>query len=97
MVVDAHASGPTRQGLFAYLDTMVKGDTIEVETGNGQRYTYKVVATETVNIDKVDMQKLMLPHGNVTHGANFITCTGDWLKDSQTYNERAIVYTELVR
>ena len=32
-VIDAHASGPTRQGLFAYLDTLKQGDNIIVEKG----------------------------------------------------------------
>ena len=96
VVIDAHASGPTREGLFAYLDTLTKGDTIEVETGDGTRYTYRVVATETVKLEDVDMKKLMLPYGTATHGANFITCAGDWLEGSETFNERAVVYTELV-
>ena len=96
VVIDAHASGPTREGLFAYLDTLTKGDAIEVETGDGTRYTYRVVATETVKLEDVDMKKLMLPYGTATHGANFITCAGDWLEGSETFNERAVVYTELV-
>ena len=35
--IDGHASGATRQGIFAYLDTVAIGDTIQVEKGNGER------------------------------------------------------------
>ncbi len=97
VVIDGHASGPTREGLFAYLDTLVKGDRVTVETGNGKKYTYKVIAKETVDRTKVDMQKLMLPYGNIIQGANFITCSGDWQQNDQTFSKRTVVYTELVK
>lgn len=97
VVIDAHASGPTRQGLFAYLDTLKKGDKVTVEAGSGKGYTYRVVATETVPRNKVDMQKLMLPYGAAIQGLNLITCTGKWEQGSQTYDQRAIVYTERVQ
>ena len=44
----AHASGPTREGLFAYLDELKAGDTVEIERGDGTKVTYSVVKTETV-------------------------------------------------
>lgn len=95
-VVDAHASGPTRMGLFAYLDTMQQGDRVQVERGDGTVLEYEVVAVETTAIDAVDMQKVLKPYGDATEGLNLITCTGQWLKDQRTYNQRAIVYTKRV-
>jgi LPXTG-site transpeptidase (sortase) family protein len=97
VVVDAHASGPTREGLFAYLDTLAVGDMVTIETGNGTKYTYKVTLTETVDRTQVDMQKLMLPSGNAIQGANFITCSGKWQEKESTFSQRTIVYTELVK
>lgn len=97
VVIDGHASGPTREGLFAYLETLVEGDTITIETGNGKKYNYRVVAKETVDRTKVDMQKLMLPHGTAIQGANFITCSGKWLQGKETFSQRSIVYTELIK
>jgi len=94
VVVNAHASGPTRQGLFAYIETLGKGDTIAIETGDKKRHTYKVVSKQTVSRHKVDMKKLMLPHGTATEGLNLMTCTGKWEQSAQTYSERVIVYTE---
>ena len=95
-VIDAHASGATRQGLFAYLDTLATGDTLSVERGDGTTFTYKVTHTETVALNEVDMKKLLKPYGAATEGVNLITCTGTWLPDQKTYDHRVIVYTERV-
>ena len=93
-VIDAHASGPTRQGLFAYLNTLAAGDVVTIERGDGAKLSYKVVHTETVALDAVDMTKVLLPHGTATEGLNLITCDGQWLQSSGTYDKRTIVYTE---
>lgn len=95
-LIDAHASGPTRQGLFAYLDTMQKGDRVKLERGDGEMLEYEVVAVETTALDAVDMQKVLKPYGDATEGLNLITCTGKWLQQQRTYNQRAIVYTQRV-
>lgn len=93
-VIDAHASGPSRKGLFAYLDTLKEGDTLEVEMGDGARYAYRIVHLETVDLDKVDMEKLLRPYGDRAEGLNLITCAGSWLRDSRTFDQRVLVYAE---
>lgn len=94
--IDAHASGATREGLFAYLDTMAVGDTLQLEKGDGQKLTYRVTHVETVPLDQVDMNKTLAPYNGATSGLNLMTCTGKWIEDKQTYDKRAIVYTELI-
>ena len=94
MFIDAHASGPTREGLFAYLDKLAEGDEIQIEKGDGTRLTYRVAHTETVALADIDMRKALLPHGNILRGLNLMTCTGKWLDDKQTYDQRVIVYAE---
>lgn len=95
-VIDAHASGPTREGLFAYLNTLVVGDAVEIERGDGSKVSYKVVAKETVARDAVDMRKFMTVYGGANEGLNMITCDGSWVKDQRTFSDRTIVYTEKV-
>lgn len=95
-VIDAHASGPTRQGLFAYLDTLVQGDRVKVERGDGEVLEYEVIAVETTPLDSIDMEKVLRPYGDATEGLNLITCAGRWLQNQQTYDQRAIVYTKRV-
>lgn len=94
--IDAHASGATRQGLFAYLDTLKNGDTITVEQGDGTIFTYKVVHSETVARDAVDMKKALSVYGQADEGLNLMTCTGAWIKNEETYDKRVVVYTERV-
>lgn len=96
MFVDAHASGATRQGLFAYLDTLKNGDTVTIEKGDGAVLTYKVVHVETVSKDAVDMNKALQVYGGAKEGLNLMTCTGKWINNEKTYDKRAVVYTERV-
>ena len=96
MVVDAHASGRLREGLFAYIDKMAVGDAIAIEKGDGNKLNYRVTYTEEVPLDQVDMKKLLLPYGSATNGLNLITCSGSYLKESATYDHRIIVYAEQV-
>lgn len=94
--INAHASGPTRQGLFAYLDTLTKGDKLKIEKGDGTFINYRVVYVETVDLKKVDMRKVLLPYGNTLRGLNLMTCSGEWVQDAQTYDKRTVVYTEQI-
>lgn len=95
-VIDGHASGPTREGLFASLDKLALGDKVSVERGNGSLVNYEVIYTETVALDAVDMNQVLLPRGNSKEGLNLITCTGQWLKEKNTYDHRVIVYTKRI-
>lgn len=95
-LIDAHASGATRQGLFAYLDTLKIGETLSLERGDGQKFNYAVTHVETVPLKEVDMAKVLKPYGAAEEGLNLITCTGTWIPDQKTYDHRVIVYTKRV-
>jgi len=94
--IDAHASGSTRQGLFAYLDTLKNGDVVSVEQGDGIVFNYKVVHSETVARDAVNMDKALRVYGDASEGLNLMTCTGKWIANERTYDQRVVVYTERV-
>lgn len=96
-LIDAHASGVTRAGVFAYVDTLKIGDEMTVENGVGEVFTYRVTHKETVALDDVDMSKLLLPYGTATEGVNLITCTGEWVEEKKTFDHRVLVYTERVQ
>jgi len=96
MFIDGHASGATREGLLAYLDTLQIDDEIQVEKGDGEKLTYRVVHVETVALADVDMRKVLLPYENTSRALNLMTCTGKWLPLEKTYDKRVIVYTEQV-
>ena len=96
MFIDGHASGASRLGLFAYLENLKVGDTLQVEKGDMSRVTYRVVHVETVPIDSVDMNKALAPYKGVENGLNLMTCTGTWIKEKETLDHRVVVYTEQV-
>lgn len=96
VVIDAHASGVTRQGLFAYLNTLSIGDIVNIERGDGKILTYRVTEKETKEVDKVDMNKLMTVRGSAEEGLNLITCDGKWSREKGTFNKRTIIYSEIV-
>lgn len=96
MFIDGHASGASRLGLFAYLDTLQAGDYITVEKGDGQQLSYVVRAVDTYDANAVDMTKALSPYTKGAKGLNLMTCTGSWVPDEQTYDQRVVVYTEQV-
>ena len=96
MFIDGHASGSTRQGLFAYLDTLKIGDTVSVEKGDGETLNYEVVKVSTIPLTAIDMGSILAPYAGVDNGLNLMTCTGRWVKDSATLDHRVVVYTKQV-
>lgn len=96
-VIDGHVSGPTQKGVFYGLDKLTAGDVLMVEKGNGDKVYYKVVKTEVVNADSVDMAKLLLPTTVGKAGLNLISCTGKFNSQKQQFEQRALVYAEQIQ
>jgi hypothetical protein len=61
--------------------------------GDNSEYKYKVVALEKFDADKVDMNKVLKPYDANKQGLNIMTCNGKFIKDTQTYDKRLVVYT----
>ena len=92
-IIDGHASGPSRQGLFAYVETLSNGDRVVVERGEGTKLTYEVVGKAEYNYKNVNMAEVMRVHGNGDEGMNMITCTGAWVPGEKTFDTRAVIFT----
>lgn len=92
-IIVAHASGPTRRGLFAYLDTLKAGDQLAVERGDGSRLNYQVLSKKVLPLDKVDMEEMFrVQEGD--EGLNLMTCAGKWLAERKTFEQRVMVFTK---
>ena len=94
-VIDGHLDTvDTAQAVFYNLDELAPGDDIEIKTGTGETLTFKVTGTASVPYDA--------PTDSIFHTSstvpqlNLITCTGDWVPSKKLYNERFVVYSELV-
>lgn len=94
LFIDGHASGSSRLGLFAYLDTLKKGDMVQLEKGDGTKLSYRVVNVVVVPLKSIDMSKILAPYSGVEKGMNLMTCTGVWAHDADTLDHRVVVYTE---
>lgn len=96
MLIDGHVSSWTSHGVFYGLRTLVPGDTIQVERGDGTVFTYKVVKSQTYDANNVDMQAAVTPVVAGHPGLNLITCTGQVIHGTSEFNQRVIVFAEQV-
>lgn len=94
MLIDGHASGPSKHGVFYALKTLKPGDMIEVERGDGKVFKYKVVSSKAYPADKVDMAAALTPITPGKPGLNLITCTGKVAASRTTFEDRLLVFAE---
>lgn len=93
MLIDGHISSWTTRGVFYGLNTLLPGDSIDVQGGNGAIFTYKVVKTEVYNVNNVNMNAALSPINPTKPGLNLISCTGDVIAGTSEFNKRIIVFT----
>ena len=98
LVIDGHNGGPHVHGVFKDLPSLVEGDIVTVERGDGVVYNYSVVENISVLLDDADAymataaKSPQLGKESVT----LISCTGEWSQKQQTYLSRQFVRAVLV-
>ena len=72
------------------MPSLVKGDKIIIEMGDGTKYTYEVYDNTTVPLDEADSQMYKMEQTPVAgkESISLITCTGEWSQVQQTYLSR---------
>ena len=95
-IIVGHASGTTSGGVFNKLESLNAGDTISVERGDGKILRYQVIKKQTVKLSDVDMNSFIRPADGVSEGLNLMTCAGEWIKNSQTRNNRVMIFTKRI-
>lgn len=98
MLVDGHNGGPHVHGVFKELPTLVEGDIITIERGDGMIYRYAVVENITVPLEESDAYMAIAAKSPVPgeESISIITCTGEWSQQQQTYLSRQFVRAVLV-
>lgn len=97
MLIDGHVNDTRNTlGVFGQLHTLTTDDLIQVERGDGKLFTYRVVSSEQLPVEQVDMNKLMKSVQADRPGLNLITCGGKYNPQGQTFTDRVIVYAEQV-
>lgn len=95
-LLDGHVSGGAVPGIFYNLKNLTLGDELTLERGDGLKVVYKVVKSQTYDVDKVDMAAVLAPVNADKPGLNLITCTGNVMKGTNNYDKRIVVFTEQV-
>ena len=93
-VIAGHLDSDTGPAVFAGLYLMEPGDEIAVTGQDGEMLTFVVTEVETVDADDAPLDRIFGPSD--TPKLNLITCEGHFDPDEEDYDERLIVYTELV-
>lgn len=92
-LIEGYVSSWTSRGVFYNLKTLVPGDTIQIERGDGATLNYQVVRTQTYAIDHVDMQAAVTPVTAGRPGLNLITCNGQ-VAPGADFNQRLVVFAQ---
>lgn len=93
-IIAGHVSGRTTNGVFEHLKDLNKGDSFQVELGNGTKLTYTVVNKTQVKSDQA-ASALFSQEPNVKSQLNLVTCGGNFDKTTNQYQDRIIVAGEL--
>jgi LPXTG-site transpeptidase (sortase) family protein len=75
--------------VFNHLDTLKKRDDIYVIQEDGQRVHFIVTAVETFDYEDIPLETIFNQKGAAR--LRLITCTGDWVQNEKTYNQRVVV------
>lgn len=95
-VINAHSSGRTKLALFSDLGQLRSGDEIIIERGDKTMLHYKVTHVTSVPLSEIDMNEFMRPYDGAGEGLNLMTCSGSYVRESDTYDHRTIVYATRV-
>ena len=94
-MIDGHLDGRNvRKAVFYNLGNLKPGDLVEVLDASGTPWRFQVtrLAAYAYNASTSDIFS-----GDTSIARlNLITCAGDWIKNKKLYNERMVVFTELI-
>ncbi len=99
VMIDGHNGGITRDGVFAKLDTLVKGDQITIERGDGKRFTYEIHDVRDMPLQWVNetgMKEMMYSVEPDKEGLSLITCSGKWIPKDKVFDRRILVRATIV-
>ena len=89
-IFDGHNGGPSSYGIFKKLNTLVAGDIITIEMGDGRKFDYRVYDNFEVKLSEADSKMSLLTVSPVakTESISIITCIGEYSLQQKTYLSR---------
>jgi LPXTG-site transpeptidase (sortase) family protein len=95
-VIDGHLdNGLGLPAVFNKLEELKRGDSLYVVTEGEQQIEFIVERLENYEYTQLPLQEIF--HRNDDVWLNLITCSGSWIKDKKTYNQRLVVYTRRIK
>lgn len=99
VLMNAHNGGVTRNGVFAKLGTLSKGEIIEIERGDGQKFHYEVRENQSMPLEEVRESGMKMMTQSAEPGKealNLITCDGKWVPRFKQFDRRIMLRAVLV-
>ncbi len=95
--ISGHSS-PVYDAVFNRLGAARIGSAIQLERGDGKLFQYEVFEQQTVSIEAANqaMGRLLQPEAGMAI-LSLVTCSGRWLEDEQTMENRTLIRAKLVR
>ncbi|MBX4189425.1 class F sortase [Candidatus Parcubacteria bacterium] len=95
-VMDGHVdNGFALPGVFKHLSELQAGDDVYVVRNDGKKLHFKVTDVKIFPGASAPTDLIFSSSDGKAH-LNLITCSGDWIKESKTYDARLVVFTTLV-
>lgn len=92
-IITGHRDGVMKKGIFRYLGDLKQEDVFEIEYGDGSVRSFRVLEIRVESIE--DTYDIMYEKKeNIGSQLNLITCSGDYDKEAETYNNRTTVISE---
>lgn len=82
------------KAIFTDLDKLKPGDQVTIEDDQGVLVTFVVQRSEIYNAD-ADATDIFTSSDGKAH-LNLITCSGEWNKQTDSYSQRLVVFTEIL-
>lgn len=90
-LIDGHAHGPTKPGIFVNLKSLQPGDIITITRGNHQTLTYSVKWVVDYGNAPLDMSKGLTSIETGRPGLNLISADDSYDSATQQYGDRTLV------
>jgi len=98
ILINGHNGGPTKIGIFKYLNLVKPGEIITVERGDGAIFQYEVYESKILLLPDANAHMSAMMHSPVPgkESLSLISCTGEWSQQRRTYLSRAMVRAVLI-
>lgn len=98
LIIDGHNGGPHVLGVFKNTPTLVNGDIITIERGDGAIFKYSVVENNEVPLSEADAYMTTAAQSPEPgrESVTLISCTGEWSQQQGTYLSRQFTRAILV-